>query len=201
MLRGAVADAVNDVLRGVNEPGGFGARLALGQPSAGKTGTSQNNRSVWFAGYTPNLSAAAMIAGANSLGHPISLKGQTIGGRYLYSASGSGNAGPIWGDAMKAIAPDLPDDDFRRPSGSSVLGVQVSVPSVSGMSMEDALEEVEDAGFEARPGNQINSSVAQGMAAGTSPRLGRHAEQRGHRLCAPLVRVRTQTTQAARGYG
>ena len=39
----AVADAVNDILRGVQEPGGFGydAGLALNQPSAGKTGTTR----------------------------------------------------------------------------------------------------------------------------------------------------------------
>src|ERR687894_400658 len=40
-----VADAVNDILRGVQEPGGFGysAGLALTQPSAGKTGTTTDN--------------------------------------------------------------------------------------------------------------------------------------------------------------
>ena len=41
MLRTDVADAVNDILKGVQEPGGFGddAGLALNQQSAGKTGT------------------------------------------------------------------------------------------------------------------------------------------------------------------
>ena len=29
-----------------------------GQQAAGKTGTSTSNKSVWFAGYTPNLAAA-----------------------------------------------------------------------------------------------------------------------------------------------
>ena len=41
----------------------------LDQPSAGKTGTTQDGKSVWFVGYTPELATAAMIAGANSVGH------------------------------------------------------------------------------------------------------------------------------------
>ncbi|WP_162598749.1 transglycosylase domain-containing protein [Nocardioides gilvus] len=174
VLSGAVADAVNDVLRGVQEPGGFGhsAGLALPQQSAGKTGTIQENRAVWFAGYTPNLATVSMIAGANSLGHPITLNGKTVGGRRIGSAFGSSTAGPMWIGAMRPIAQWLKDEEFKRPTGSQILGARLSVPSVSGMSMEDALEEVEDAGFVAQRGNQINSNVDQGMAAGTSPGSG-----------------------------
>ena len=82
VLTNAVADAVNDVLRGVQEPGGFGygAGIALNVPSAGKTGTADSHQAVWFVGYTPKLAAASMVAGANSAGSPISLDGQTIGG-------------------------------------------------------------------------------------------------------------------------
>ena len=56
---------------------------ASNQPSAGKTGTINGNKAVWFVGYTPNLATAAMIAGANSKGHPITLNGQTVGGVYI----------------------------------------------------------------------------------------------------------------------
>ena len=69
-MQEATADTVNDILRGVMEPGGFGQTLALDKPSAGKTGTIQNNAAVWFNGYTPELATAAMIAGANSQGQP-----------------------------------------------------------------------------------------------------------------------------------
>ena len=73
------ADTVNDILRGVME-GGFGSALQLGKPSAGKTGTIQDNKAVWFDGYTPHLATVAMVAGANSEGTPITLNGQTVGG-------------------------------------------------------------------------------------------------------------------------
>ncbi|PBC79656.1 membrane peptidoglycan carboxypeptidase [Streptomyces sp. TLI_235] len=50
------ADAVTDVLRDTVGPRGTGATAqALGRPAAGKTGTTDDNRSAWFAGYTPEL--------------------------------------------------------------------------------------------------------------------------------------------------
>ncbi|GAA2241401.1 transglycosylase domain-containing protein [Kitasatospora cystarginea] len=53
------ADAVTDVLEDVVSPSGTGAlALGLDRPAAGKTGTTDNNRSAWFAGYTPELAAA-----------------------------------------------------------------------------------------------------------------------------------------------
>jgi membrane peptidoglycan carboxypeptidase len=113
-----VADVVNDVLRGVQQPGGFGygTGLALDQPSAAKTGTSDKSRSVWFIGYTPTLVAASMLAGADDEGRWLSLNGQVIGGQHVATAHGSTHAGPIWGDAMKAVQAWLPDTAFTPPA-------------------------------------------------------------------------------------
>lgn len=174
VVPGAVGDAVNDVLRGVQEPGGFGYQRGLGLPqqSAAKTGTTQSNRSVWYMGYTPNLSAAAMIAGANREGTPITLNYQTVGGRYISSAYGSSTAGPMWGDAMKAIVAKLPDAEFQRPSGTQVLGALVPIPSVSGMSIDRATTVLEDAGFSVAVGGTVNSNVSQGLVAWSSPGSG-----------------------------
>ncbi|MGK4580992.1 transglycosylase domain-containing protein [Kitasatospora sp. HPMI-4] len=53
------ADAVTDVLEDVVSPSGTGAlALDLNRPAAGKTGTTDSNRSAWFAGYTPELATA-----------------------------------------------------------------------------------------------------------------------------------------------
>ncbi|MEU2564203.1 transglycosylase domain-containing protein [Streptomyces longispororuber] len=53
-----VADNVTDVLRTVVEEGtGKSARLP-GRQVAGKTGTTDGNKSAWFVGYTPQLSTA-----------------------------------------------------------------------------------------------------------------------------------------------
>jgi membrane peptidoglycan carboxypeptidase len=169
-----VADAVNDVLRGVQEPGGFGynAGLGLPQPSAGKTGTINDNKAVWFVGYTPNMATAAMIAGANSLGHPISLNGQIVGGSYITRAFGSTQAGPIWGDTMKAVADLLPDQDFATPDPNQVQGRMVAVPSVAGLSTTDASARLREAGFLPSVGPYVDSSYAQGTVVYTSPGAG-----------------------------
>ena len=68
VMKQDTADTINDILHGVMEPGGFGQALNIDKESAGKTGTIQNNKAVWFDGYTPALATAAMIAGANSTG-------------------------------------------------------------------------------------------------------------------------------------
>ena len=49
-----VADAVSNVLRGVIE-GGFASAQALPVAAAGKTGTTQEQKAVWFCGYTAAL--------------------------------------------------------------------------------------------------------------------------------------------------
>jgi membrane peptidoglycan carboxypeptidase len=166
-----VADAVNDVLRGVQEPGGFGygAGLSLGQPSAGKTGTINDNMAVWFIGYTPNMSTAAMIAGANSLGHPITLNGQYVGGSYISRAFGSTQAGPMWGDAMKAITDLLPNENFVTPDPTAILGRIVNVPDVTGESSGDAADTLREAGFVPSIGSYVDSDLPKDSVASTNP--------------------------------
>ncbi|MDF1603580.1 transglycosylase domain-containing protein [Nocardioides sp. YIM 152315] len=166
------ADAVNDVLRGVQEPGGFGYDQGTGLtvPSAAKTGTTQDGKSVWYVGYTPKVSTAAMIAGASKDGQkPIPLAGQTIHGNYVYSVSGSGFAGPMWAQAMHAIQGSLESVDFTPPTETAVEGVPATVPSVGGMSMDEAERTIEQAGFNAIRGGTTYSDYSAGTAAYSSP--------------------------------
>jgi membrane peptidoglycan carboxypeptidase len=174
LLPQPVADAVNDILRGVQEPGGFGYDngLGLSQPSAGKTGTIQENRAVWFIGYTPNLATASMLAGANTLGQPITLNGQYVGGSYIDRAFGSTDAGPIWGDAMHVVEDYLPDVDFVAPDPTAVEGQLVSIPSVGGLSPSEASARLQAAGFSATIGPYVDSSYSAGTVAYTSPGAG-----------------------------
>jgi membrane peptidoglycan carboxypeptidase len=169
VMPGATADAVNDILRGVMEPGGFGQNIAIDKPSAGKTGTNQSNMAVWFAGYTPTLATVAMVAGANEFGEWVSLNGQTVGGGYISEAFGSTVAGPIWGDAMAAASAKLPYEDFQAPPGDEIAGVLTAVPDVAGQSVAAATAALQAAGFTVADGGQVNSEVGAGLVAYTSP--------------------------------
>jgi membrane peptidoglycan carboxypeptidase len=117
-----VADAINNVLRGVIE-GGFASAQQLSVAAAGKTGTTQDQKAVWFCGYTSHYAAAATVAGIDSLGRPASLTGQTVNGSVIYTATGSQYAAPIWGDALKPLTAGMPYDDFVYPVGIEGVGV------------------------------------------------------------------------------
>jgi membrane peptidoglycan carboxypeptidase len=169
VLSNAVADTVNDILKGVLEPGGFGQYITTDQEDAGKTGTTQDGKAVWFVGYTPNLATAAMIAGANSEGEPISLEGLTVGGTTIYSASGSGIAGPMWGQAMNVVQQWLDDALFTPPDLTALLGEAGVVPTVGGMSIATATRMIESAGFTAVVGPEVSSGYPEGTVAFTDP--------------------------------
>ncbi len=73
----AVAQKTTEILKTVVEYGtGTGAQLYSGQPAAGKTGTSEEGRDLWFCGYTPQLSTAVWCGYRSET--PTSYYGGTI---------------------------------------------------------------------------------------------------------------------------
>ena len=99
---------VSQVLGVVN--GGTGsAALALGRPSAGKTGTSEQNASAWFSGYVPQLAASVALFRDSA---SESLNG--IGG--LNSVTGGTFPARIWTAFMKGALKGTPILDFPAPS-------------------------------------------------------------------------------------
>jgi membrane peptidoglycan carboxypeptidase len=167
------ADTINDILKGVMAPGGFGQALTLDKPSAGKTGTISDNMAVWFDGYTPALATASMIAGANQEGHWVTLNGQTIGGQYVATAHGSTTAGPMWADAMRAIRDLLPNESFVPPLRINQQAPNTSVvPDVTGMTLHDARTTLEGLGFVVSVVGQVPSDLPKGEVVQTSPVAG-----------------------------
>jgi membrane peptidoglycan carboxypeptidase len=144
---------------------GFGSALQLDKPSAGKTGTSQENKAVWFTGYTPEVATSAVVAGVNDKGHPRSLNGVSIGGAIIGTAHGSTVAGPMWADAMRAIQDDIPYKDFTPPDPSPS---QAGLPPVENMSVGSAQSAVRAAGFKPVLAGEVDSSVSLGLVAEAS---------------------------------
>jgi membrane peptidoglycan carboxypeptidase len=136
VLTADVADAMSSLLSSVMTRGtGARAMTADRRPQAGKTGTIDSNRAVWFVGYTPEASGAAMISVDNARSpfvegrsgyRPNGLKGYRVPSTGLFlEGSGSGDAGQeIWKPTMEAYLRDQPATAFDRPPASLVSGDQ-----------------------------------------------------------------------------
>ncbi|NBE95038.1 penicillin-binding protein [Nonomuraea sp. KC401] len=116
-----VADAVNGILEGVFTKGTMSGVGGIGRDAAGKTGTTDNYMSAWFAGYTPNLASAV------SLGDPRGtsahkLIGITIGGTYYSYVYGSSISGRIWKDSMLSALKGVEPRNFSAVDKSRFVG-------------------------------------------------------------------------------
>ncbi|MFB7473964.1 transglycosylase domain-containing protein [Kitasatospora sp. NPDC056184] len=111
------AREVTAMLQGVvSDQGGTGWRAkALGRPAAGKTGTTDDQKSVWFIGYTPELVTSVALFGQDpGTGAQVSLSG--TGG--IDGAAGGQFPAQIWTSYMKAALKGQPVSDFPAPAGA-----------------------------------------------------------------------------------
>ena len=116
-----VMDNVNYALQTVVNSGTATRASWMGRPAAGKTGTTDDNMSAWFVGYTPQLSASVMLAKEDKKGNPVSLNG--TGG--IYDLTGGSFPTAIWTEFMSAALADEPVEYFVAP-GSDVPPGQTS---------------------------------------------------------------------------
>ncbi|HOD52812.1 MAG TPA: PBP1A family penicillin-binding protein [Candidatus Hydrogenedentes bacterium] len=110
---------------------GTGARSrALDRPRAGKTGTSNESRNVWFCGFTPDYTCVVWIGYRDN--RPI---GQGPDGRWLKASkefAGGRLACPVWTEFMVAAHKGLPKRDFEVPDGVAFYDVDKSTGMLGG---------------------------------------------------------------------
>ena len=122
-----VTQGVNWTLNQVVENGtGTGAKF--GQPAAGKTGTTDDYRDAWFAGYTCSLTASVWM------GYPGT---ETRYMRNVHGLEVTGGTFPatIWRKFMTEATRDLPSCPFERPARAPATTdtfVPGTSPAVSG---------------------------------------------------------------------
>jgi penicillin-binding protein 1A len=156
-----VSAVVSDMMLDVVQRG-TGTRAALpGWQIAGKTGTTQENRDVWFVGTTPVLSTAVWI------GNP-DVRETLIG------MSSSATAAPIWREFMEQALDGVEPVPFPAADADvSQLesGEQVHVPDLANLQEYEALQAVVSARLvpEVR---QVNNSAARGTVVSQQPSAG-----------------------------
>lgn len=121
-----IADTVNFALQKVVTAGTGRAAKALGRPVAGKTGTTNDNKSALFAGYTPELATAVMFVKDGPDGQPVTLSG--TGG--LQKVTGGSYPARIFTAYMKGALADKPVTKFAPlPTGAPDGANPTSIPT------------------------------------------------------------------------
>ncbi|MFC1399755.1 MULTISPECIES: transglycosylase domain-containing protein [Streptacidiphilus] len=104
------ADAVTSVLEGVVSPTGTGyVALDLNRPAAGKTGTTDDNKSAWFIGYTPQLVTSVGLFAEDSTTHARLSLGDAAG---VTRVNGGSFPAQIWTDYMTSALQGQPVQQF-----------------------------------------------------------------------------------------
>ena len=125
-----IADTVNYALQKVVTAGTGKAAKELGRPVAGKTGTTNDNKSALFAGYTPELATAVMFVKDGPDGQPVTLAG--TGG--MEKVTGGSYPARIFTAYMKLALMDYPVTEFAplpkgQPNGIKPTDVPSPKPS------------------------------------------------------------------------
>lgn len=110
VMNDVTAYQLTSMMRGVVERGTASKAVNLGVPTAGKTGTTNDAKDVWFVGFTNRIVAGCYI------GHdtPRSLgKG----------ASGGGMCGPVFNQFMKKATKKYGASKFRIPAGCEFIKI------------------------------------------------------------------------------
>ena len=94
-----------NMMKGVVQRGTGSYASRLKRPIAGKTGTSQDSKDMWFIGMTPDLTAGAWMGYDDFMSLPMK------------DWTGGGTVVPWWTEIMETVLKDQPVRDFSVPEG------------------------------------------------------------------------------------
>jgi membrane peptidoglycan carboxypeptidase len=171
-----LADTLMTGMSKDDQPGGTSAAAAgengWNRPLAAKTGTTQQNKSAAFLGFTPGISGAVITFDDSSSPRPLC----DGGGDSPPFPCGNGNIfggktpARTWYKTMMPLlaatpVQPLPPTDPRYVGG----GTNEQIPDVVGRQVDDAQERLEDAGFTVAR-TTVNNRAGAGTVVGQSPR-------------------------------
>ncbi|MFF2187412.1 transglycosylase domain-containing protein [Streptomyces sp. NPDC058155] len=177
------ADTTTAILRSVVEDGTGMAAQSANRPAAGKTGTAEDDKAAWFAGYTPDLATVVAIMGAD----PKTAQQKPLYGALgLTRVNGGGPPAQIWGqftaaalegteatefeltleDGVEDISP--PGDESGSPEEPSSPG-QSEDPGESGEPDATGGPSGQDAGAAQGQSEGADTGGNQGQSQGRTP--------------------------------
>ncbi|PVE23192.1 penicillin-binding protein [Microvirga sp. KLBC 81] len=110
---------MTSILEGVVQRGTAQSVKAVGKPLAGKTGTTNDAKDVWFVGFSPDLAVGVFLG----YDQPKSLGNAATAGQY---------AAPVFRDFMQMALKDKPATPFRVPPGIKLIRVSAATGTRAG---------------------------------------------------------------------
>ena len=172
----ALADTLMNGMSKDDQPGGTSAAAAgangWNRPMSGKTGTTQQNKSAAFLGFTPQYAGAVITFDDSSSPRPLC----DGGGDSPPYPCGSGNIfggktpARTWYRAMNPVVAPLPVAPLP-PATPRYLqgGTNLQVPDVVGDQVGDATAELSEAGFGVQQ-TAVGNRAPAGTVVGQNPR-------------------------------
>ncbi|MFH7593873.1 transglycosylase domain-containing protein [Streptomyces racemochromogenes] len=177
----SVADNITKVLRNVVENGTGTKAKKLGRPAAGKTGTTDQNKSAWFVGYTPELSTSVTLFRNDPNSKDKKLMSMNhVGG--VDSIHGGDIPAAIWTEYMREALKGTPVKDFPEAEDIGVVADAAGAPSPSpSVSVSPS----------ASPSTSVSPSPSTSVS--PSPSQGKPCKPKPWNLCDPQTTGGTGT--------
>ncbi len=121
-----VANNVTDVLQNVIQNGTGTNAKALGRTAAGKTGTTDSNKSAWFVGYTQQLATSVAMFRENPKDAELLSMNGTAG---VASIHGGDIPTSVWTEYMKAALKGKNDPGFPDATKIGEISDELGMPS------------------------------------------------------------------------
>lgn len=199
---GVMADVTFAMTRVVQEGSGKKWVKPLGRPIAGKTGTSSDNKSAWFVGYTPQLATAvAFYQPTAPAGEPPVVGQDTITpfGKGVKEITGGTWPAALWAAYMKPVLalpkyatvvqfPKVANVNQKKATSTPVPTTSAPLPPTEtpsaapteatvpaglvGMTQADAEAAIVNAGLKAGVTEAVDATVPKGRVISATPAAG-----------------------------
>jgi membrane peptidoglycan carboxypeptidase len=180
VIRQEIATAITYALQTVLKKPGTAAGNDIGRPAAGKTGTAEEDKHLWFIGYTPQITTSVWVGNAE---YDVPLQGSKVNGRFQQFVIngkaktvwyGGDIAAPIWKAYMVPATAGMDPLGFPDISAEMLTGLKTLVPDVSNLAEADAQNQINMAGFNYALSSDLiyDPSVPAGTIVKQSPDAG-----------------------------